>query len=121
LVTHKKLFEVLLLYQQKIHTMVKNIEVSEFKELMTQENAVIIDVRSLSEKAEGDIPGCVTIDIYGPNFANEIEKLDKDKTYLMFCRSGGRSGSACGFMDSKGFTNVYNLNGGIMAWNRGTM
>jgi rhodanese-related sulfurtransferase len=101
--------------------MVKNIEVSEFKELMTKENTVILDVRSLSEKAEGDIPGSITIDIYGPNFANDIDQLDRDKTYLVFCRSGGRSGSACGFMDSKGFASLYNLNGGIMAWNRGTM
>ena len=98
--------------------MVKNIEVSEFRELMKENNTVIIDVRSSSEKVEGDISGSITIDIYGPNFASEIEKLDRDKTYLVFCRSGGRSGSACGFMDSKGFKSLYNLNGGIMAWNR---
>lgn len=98
--------------------MVKNIEVNEFKDLMNQEHTVIIDVRTSSEKIEGDIPGCLNIDMYSPEFATEIEKLDRDKTYLLFCRSGGRSGSACGFMDSKGFTSLYNLNGGIMAWNR---
>jgi len=98
--------------------MVKNIEFSEFRELMNQQNAVIIDVRNQAEKSEGDIPGCLNIDIFSAEFANEIEKLDREKTYLVFCRSGVRSGSACGFMDSKHFKSLYNLNGGIMAWNR---
>lgn len=98
--------------------MVKNIQVSEFKELMKNPETVVIDVRSVAEKAEGDIPGSITIDIFSPQFVTEIEKLDRSKTYLMFCRSGGRSGSACSFMDQKGFSSLYNLEGGIMAWNR---
>jgi len=105
------------LFEKKMSTH-KNISVNEFKELMNSADSVILDVRSKAELVEGHIPGHIMIDIYDPVFGQEIEKLDRDKTYLVYCRSGNRSGSACGFMASKGFTNLYNLNGGIMAWNK---
>ena len=96
----------------------KNIEPEEFSDLMTKEGYVVLDVRSPGELSEGLIEGHKLINIFDPSFRSEIEKLDKSKGYLIYCRSGNRSESACGFMDSLGFENLYNLSGGIIAWNR---
>ena len=98
----------------------ENINVSEFQEKMQQDDAVILDVRSPQELAEGSIPGYEMINIADPSFTQKIENLDRDKTYLIYCRSGARSGQACNYMLSRGFNKVYNLDGGIIAWNRET-
>ncbi|WKK79493.1 rhodanese-like domain-containing protein [Marivirga arenosa] len=96
----------------------KNIGPEEFDKLSKEPNTEIIDVRTPAEKEEGFIEGAKMINIMGPDFANEINALDKDKTYLVYCRSGNRSGTACGFMASNGFDKLYNLDGGINAWNQ---
>ncbi|MEM1408997.1 MAG: rhodanese-like domain-containing protein [Bacteroidota bacterium] len=95
----------------------KDINVAEFKELMSNEDTVILDVRTPEEEVEGVIPDARLINVMDPSFPEHIEQLDKDKSYLVFCRSGGRSVTACKFMSSKGFNSLYNLLGGIQAWN----
>lgn len=80
-------------------------------------NAVILDVRTEDEVNEAKIPNSVNIDIYkGQGFVDEVEALDKSKTYFVYCRSGARSGQACGVMNQLGFENAYNLLGGILDW-----
>lgn len=80
-------------------------------------NAVILDVRTEEEVEDGIIPNSINIDIYkGQEFIEELEKLDKTKNYYVYCRSGNRSGQACAIMNSKGFKNAYNLQGGFMNW-----
>jgi rhodanese-related sulfurtransferase len=96
----------------------KNITPEEFDKLSKEPNTEIIDVRSPEEKVEGFIEGAKVINIMGPSFAEDIKALDKDKTYLVYCRSGNRSSTACGFMASNGFDKLYNLDGGIQAWNQ---
>ncbi|MFT5736083.1 MAG: rhodanese-related sulfurtransferase [Maribacter sp.] len=84
------------------------------------ENAFILDVRAEEELEEGYIPNAKNIDIYlGQGFINELEKLDKTKNYYVYCRSGNRSGQACAIMNSIGFENTYNLEGGFMNWEGG--
>ncbi|WP_299461377.1 rhodanese-like domain-containing protein [uncultured Microscilla sp.] len=96
----------------------QNIDVAEFKHKIAQEsNAVILDVRSPIELEDGSVPNHQLIDIMQPDFASKIAELDKGKTYLVYCRSGNRSGKACALMAEMGFTKLYNLAGGIMAWN----
>jgi rhodanese-related sulfurtransferase len=86
-------------------------------QLQNDTNAVILDVRTLAEVQHGKIPGAIHIDIYkGQEFVNEIMKLDKTKNYFVYCKSGGRSGQACAFMNQSGFENAFNLIGGIMQW-----
>ena len=86
-------------------------------QLQNDTNAVILDVRTLAEVEHGKIPGAIHIDIYkGQEFINEIMKLDKTKNYFVYCKSGGRSGQACAFMNQSGFENAFNLIGGIMQW-----
>lgn len=95
----------------------KNIDVAEFEALMQEPDAVVIDVRTEAEVMEGAIEGHKFINIMSPDFRDQIDALDRDKTYLMYCRSGARSGQACMMMAGMGFTKLYNLGGGIMAWN----
>jgi rhodanese-related sulfurtransferase len=52
-----------------------------------------------------------------PSFPGKIAELDKTKSYYIYCRSGNRSGQVCNYMSGLGFGNLYNLQGGIMAWN----
>jgi len=87
------------------------------EQLKKETNAFLLDVRTAQEVAEGYIPNATNIDIHlGQGFLNEIEKLDKSKTYFVYCRSGARSGQACAIMNSLGFENAYNLVGGFMNW-----
>lgn len=82
---------------------------------LQDENVVLIDVRTPDEVAGGYIKGAEKfIDINGASFETEVNALDKTKTYVMYCRSGARSGRAAEFMVNNGFTNVYNLQGGIL-------
>lgn len=97
--------------------MFSNIDVATFKEKMKEPDTVIMDVRTEAEKAEGDIPGSILINAMDPEFYTAIDELAKDKTYLIFCRSGNRSGQACMAMADEGFEKLFNLEGGIKAWN----
>ncbi|MBP0903743.1 rhodanese-like domain-containing protein [Mariniflexile gromovii] len=86
-------------------------------QLAEDANAVVLDVRTDAEVADGIIPNAIHIDIFkGQGFIDEIEALDKDKNYYVYCRSGNRSGQACAIMDQLGFANAYNLEGGILEW-----
>mgnify|MGYP003675295279 FL=1 len=86
-------------------------------QLEKDENAVILDVRTEEEVEDGYIPKAKNLDIYkGQEFVNEVEKLDKDKNYYIYCRSGKRSAQACKILDQMGFANTYNLEGGFMEW-----
>ncbi|MCH4551396.1 rhodanese-like domain-containing protein [Aestuariibaculum lutulentum] len=87
------------------------------EQLANDDNAVVLDVRTDGEVAEGVIPNAIHIDIFkGQGFIYALEELDKSKNYYVYCRSGNRSGQACSIMEQLGFENAYNLEGGIMAW-----
>jgi rhodanese-related sulfurtransferase len=74
-------------------------------------------VRTPGEVSEGYIDGATLfIDYNGSNFESKISKLDKSKSYVIYCRSGGRSARASELMASKGFKKLYNLEGGISNW-----
>jgi rhodanese-related sulfurtransferase len=80
-------------------------------------DGVIVDVRTPVEWEEGIIPNAVLNNIHEQQgFMDYVESLDKDKEYFMYCRSGARSGNACAYMESQGFTKTYNLAGGILNW-----
>ena len=80
-------------------------------------NALVLDVRTDAEVAEGIIPNAIQINIYeGQGFIYKLEELDKSKNYYVYCRSGNRSGQACAIMNQLGFENAYNLVGGILEW-----
>lgn len=76
----------------------------------------LIDVRSESEFNDGYIAKAVNWPLNSPTYATGIAKLDKSKPVYVYCLSGGRSASAAKDLESKGFTKVFNLKGGTLAW-----
>lgn len=77
---------------------------------------VFIDVREANEWASGIIPGAKTIAL--SNFPAQLSHLDKDKQYILVCRSGNRSQMAAKMMEKAGFSALANFSGGMMAWQR---
>ena len=96
---------------------VKNLSATEFHDgFKNDPDAVVIDVRTSGEVAAGYIPGAKHIDLMSAGFAGQVEKLDKNKSYYIYCRSGNRSYQAGLMMAKAGFEKVFNLSGGIMSW-----
>ncbi|TRM11748.1 rhodanese-like domain-containing protein [Lentibacillus cibarius] len=92
----------------------KEIMTNELMEkIKNNENVNVIDVREDDEVAQGKIPGAKHIPL--GEIPNQLDKLDKNKHYYMVCRSGGRSGKACEFLEQQGY-NVTNVDGGMLAW-----
>ena len=93
----------------------RELSVAEAKEMIAKnkKNAhfVVLDVRTLGEYAEVHIPQAVHIDINNDEFEEKIAQLDKNKTYVVHCRSGARSHAASELMLEMGFTDVYNVIG----------
>ena len=95
----------------------EDIDAARANELIAAESPpVIIDVRTPGEFAAGHIDKAINIDFKSPTFKEELAKLDRDQTYLMHCRSGGRSGQAKPIFEELGFKAVYHLEGGTNAW-----
>ena len=98
--------------------MLEEFDASTFSEKFESDNdGVLIDVRTPMEFNRGHIPNSLLIDISNPAFPDEINKLDRYKNYYIYCRSGNRSYHAGKFMLSKGFKHVCHLAPGIIGWN----
>ncbi|MBC8001160.1 MAG: rhodanese-like domain-containing protein [Opitutaceae bacterium] len=95
---------------------VRNVAVEEFDKMRKGTNVVVLDVRTAKEFSEGHLANAVNLDFYAPDFAQQLGKLDKSKTYLVHCAAGGRSAKACTTMTQLNFTNAVNLEGGYKAW-----
>ena len=78
----------------------------------------LLDVRTPEEFAAGKIEGATNIDFRADDFATKLGKLDKTKTYLVHCRSGGRSTESLKAFKELGFTSVIHLDGGMIAWEK---
>lgn len=77
---------------------------------------IILDIRTPREYRQGHIPGAISIDYYNPNFKSNIDRLDRGKTYLIYCRSGNRTGRSLKIFAELGFLHIYHLKGGIIDW-----
>ena len=85
--------------------------------LFEHSEAVILDVRTEDEFESGHIPNAFNIDLsMGPGFIDAVNALDKNKSYYVYCRSGARSAQAVQLMRDLGFSETYNLIGGILEW-----
>lgn len=95
----------------------QDISEGEFSELMKAQDTVVLDVRTKEEFQASHLAEAQNIDFLDPmKFNHDVDLLDKNKTYLIYCRSGARSASACSVMADKEFSKLYNLRGGIMSW-----
>ena len=105
-------------FSPKKQTTMNELLPNDWAELQTQTSgSIILDVRTEEEFESGYIAGAKNLDIRGgADFISSIEELDKTKAYFVYCRSGARSGQACQLMEQMGFEQVYNLEGGVLAW-----
>ncbi len=99
---------------------IKNITPQEAFDLIQKNknnpNFVILDVRTPGEFSSERIEGAIMLDYYSRTFRNDLDNPDKNKIYLIYCRTGARSGSALDIMKGLNFTEVYNISGGINRW-----
>jgi rhodanese-related sulfurtransferase len=95
----------------------KNLTPVEFKQKSENtSDAVVLDVRTAAEIAGGKIKDAIEMDFFAADFNQKLLDMDKNKSYFIYCRSGNRSGQACAMMAANGFKNLYNLAGGMIAW-----
>lgn len=88
----------------------KNVNIEKAIKLVNSStNLVILDVRTREEYLSGNIPNAINIDVLSQDFKSKIDMLDKNKEYLIYCRSGNRSSIASSIMSTNGFINIYNL------------
>ena len=92
-----------------------NLDVSQFAEKITDQNVIVLDVRTPAEFSQGRIAKSINIDVLSDYFIADIAGLDKSAQYAIYCRSGKRSVDAADAMDEIGFS-TFNLLGGIVAW-----
>lgn len=92
----------------------QSVPAAKFEEAV-QGGAVLIDIRTSQEYDASHIEGARNIDYYAPNFQAQLDQLDRDQSYAIYCRSGSRSSSALRLMEEMGFTDVVELQGGILS------
>jgi rhodanese-related sulfurtransferase len=93
-------------------------DAAESQELLNEppSGLVVLDIRTPEEYSEGHLAGSSNLDFYEPDFADSLDALDKELPYFVYCRSGNRSSTAIETMKELGFTEVYELDGGIVKW-----
>lgn len=79
-------------------------------------SVIVVDVRTPEEFAAGHIENAVNIDWFDSNFADQIGSIDKEKKIYLYCKKGGRSAKATMLLDSLGYSNVIDLEGGYDLW-----
>ncbi len=101
---------------------IESVDVKTFKELLTKHQStgkvVLLDVRTAKEFEQGHIENAKNIDVLQKDFAQKVARLDKNTPVFVYCRSGHRSMNAAEILKKQGFTKVYNLAGGYMAWSK---
>lgn len=89
----------------------KNVNLKKaVKTINNSTNLILLDVRTAEEYSTGNIPNSINIDVLSSDFKSKIDLLDKNKEYLIYCRSGNRSSIAASIMATNGFIKIYNLN-----------
>jgi rhodanese-related sulfurtransferase len=95
---------------------VSRVGVDEFARAMQGQDVLVLDVRTPEEFKKGHLPGALNVDVNGEDFAAAVERLDPERTTLVYCRSGRRSARACAMMEQKGFREILDLAPGILGW-----
>jgi len=106
---------------QEVEGTWEDIDASSFRQHMSDNGAVVVDVRTDGEVAQGMIPNAVQIEFNSAEFNSKFAELDKSSPILLYCAAGGRSGKSMQLLKDMGFNKVYNLEGGIGAWQAAEM
>ncbi|MGW8123838.1 rhodanese-like domain-containing protein [Roseivirga echinicomitans] len=101
-------------------SLAEQLSSGQFETLLTDDSKVqLIDVRTPEEYAQGHIENSTLMNFNAPSFKTQLEGLNKNKPIAVYCRSGVRSNQAVQIMKEMGFKKVYELKGGITAWEEG--
>ena len=94
-----------------------NIKPEEARYFIETKSPVVIDIRTPEEHAAGHLGATsLVMDYYAPDFKDRLAKLDRNSGYLLYCRSGRRTGAALQIMKDLGFTDIHDIAGGMVAW-----
>ncbi|PCJ24065.1 MAG: sulfurtransferase [Flavobacteriales bacterium] len=102
---------------QQAETINEDVGVNKFAELIAKGDGQILDVRTPEEWTTGTIKDATKMNFFDKDFDQQLERLDKIKPVYVYCKAGGRSGKAAKKLEKMGFITVYNLLGGMSAWN----
>jgi thioredoxin len=111
------LFTGIGLYSCTGQTGVKSIDPKTFSAGIAKSGSQLVDVRTPAEYGDKHLKGAMNADINSTVFEHQLKTLDRNKPLYLYCLSGGRSGRAASWAAENGFKEVYNLEGGILAWN----
>jgi phage shock protein E len=95
---------------------IQHVDAKQAQKLIAEKKVVVLDIRTPGEFSTGRIAGAKNIDFQAPNFEQRIDGLDKTKSYLVHCASGGRSSHSLLLFKKHDFQSIYHLDGGIKAW-----
>lgn len=104
------------LFKNKYSDQIRIVGPDEFKSLLQNSKAQLIDVRTQNEFRSNKIKGAKNINYHSRDFMKEINKLDKNKPVMVYCKSGFRSRRSAKKLAKLGYTEIYDLKGGIMNW-----
>ena len=109
---------ILVIFSTTLFAQVKNISPRTAERKMKKE-LTVLDVRTPAEFDSSHIKGAVNYNVLDSiQFMQQIQALDKNETYLVYCRSGKRSARAAGWMNQQGFNHIYNMKEGILGWEK---
>ena len=94
------------------------LEPQEFKEFLSANEVLLVDVRTPREFNSGHIENAININFLSAEFEKEIQKLDSTKTLVIYCRSGNRSSKSTSKFVKAGFKQFYDLKGGVLNWEK---
>jgi phage shock protein E len=97
---------------------VNHVNAKQAQKLVEEKKVIVLDVRTPGEFKQGHIPGATNIDFRTPDFETRIGQLDKTKTYLVHCASGGRSTQSLPILKREELNSVYHLDGGFNGWKK---
>lgn len=99
-----------------IQSTVESLSVTQLTEHLQEEDTIVLDIRTAKEFEAGHIKGALNIDYFADDFKQRINALDKSKTYIVHCKSGGRSGRSMELFQALGFQNILHLESGFRGW-----
>ena len=102
--------------QDTLQVKKRTLSEKKFTRKLHKKDALLLDVRTAAEFKEGHLPGAENIDVQLPDFEDKIANLDKEKTILVYCKSGRRSAKALQILHKAGFKKAYHLKGGYTDW-----
>jgi rhodanese-related sulfurtransferase len=110
-------FFVAVLFATMAAAQFKTITPATAEKKLNNRNVVVLDVRTIQEYKDGHLPGAIHIDVLDSvAFVNNISKLNKNKKYIVYCKSGKRSAKASNILYANKFKHIWNMDGGITAW-----